>query len=101
MTAAMLASIAAFAATATVLVVRTGNLAAGIGAHLGLNTFGILVVSHMSWLSGVALLNGQPVDVGEWSGLDAFLVGVFGVAPFVLVALLLLHPRSPLRVGEA
>jgi CAAX protease family protein len=101
MAAAMLASIAAFAATATVLVVRTGNLAAGIGAHLGLNTFGILGVSHMSWLSGLALFRGKPVDLGDWSDLDAFFVGLLGVAPFVLVALLLLHPRSPLRVGEA
>jgi len=81
--------------------VKTGNLGAGIGAHLGLNMFGILVVSHVSWLSGVALFQGKPMDVGEWSAFDAILVAVLGAAPFALMALLLLHPRSPLRVGEA
>jgi len=101
MSAAMLFAIAAFAATATALVVKTGNLGAGIGAHLGLNMFGILVVSHVSWLSGVALFQGKPMDVGEWSAYDAVLVAVLGAAPFALMALLLLHPRSPLRVGEA
>jgi CAAX protease family protein len=101
MQAAMLVSIAAFAAAATVLVVRTGNLGAGVGMHFGLNTFGIIFVSHTSWLSGAALFRGQPVDVGEWSGLDSFFFGLFGAAPFALVLLFLLHPRSPLRVGEA
>jgi CAAX protease family protein len=100
MSVATLASIAAFAALATLLVVRTGNLSVGIGAHLGLNSFGILGVSHMSWLSGAALFEGRPVDVGDWSGTQALVVGLFGIAPFALMALMLLHPRSPLKVGS-
>ncbi len=99
--AAILVSIAAFAVTATILVVRTGNLGAGLGVHLGLNMFGILFVSHMSWLSGAALFASQPLDTGNWSPLDAVLIAASGIASFALVLLLLLYPRSPLRVGEA
>ncbi len=101
MLAAMLVSIAAFAVTAMVLLVKTGNLGAGMGVHLGLNMFGIMFVSHTSWLSGAALFRGRPLDTGDWSGLDAFFVGLFGVASFALMLLLLLHRRSPLKVGEA
>jgi membrane protease YdiL (CAAX protease family) len=101
MTAAMLLSIAAFTVLVTVLVVRTGNLGAGIGVHLGLNAVGILFVSHMSWLSGGALFRSAPLDLGSWSHLDAFLVGLVSIASFALMAALLLHPRSPLRVGGA
>ena len=70
----MLVSIAAFAVTATILVVRTGNLGAGLGAHLGLNSSAILFVSHTSWLSGAALFEGQPIDTGDWSLVDAIAV---------------------------
>lgn len=101
MKAAMLLSIGAFAASATILLVRTGNLGAGIGAHLGLNMIGILFVSHVSWLSGAALYRSRPLDTGAWSGLDAALVGGFGIASFALMLLLLLDRRSPLRVDEA
>jgi hypothetical protein len=100
MKAAMLLSIAAFAALASVLVVRTGNLGAGIGAHLGLNMFGILFVSHMSWLSGGALFESQPLDTGSWSVLAAVLVALSAILSFLLMGVLLLHPRSPLRVGR-
>ncbi len=100
MRAAMLLSIGAFAVLATVLVVRTGNLGAGMGAHLGLNAVGILFVSHMSWLSGGALFMSRALDAGGWSLLDSVLVGVFSIGSFALMGLFLLHPRSPLKVGE-
>ncbi len=101
MKAAMLLGIGAFAVLATALVVRTGNLGAGIGTHLGLNAFGILFVAHMSWLSGGALFVSRPLDSGDWSLLDTLLVGVANVGNFALMAVFLLHPRSPLKVGEA
>ncbi len=101
MKGAMLLSIGAFAVLATVLVVRTGNLGAGVGVHLGLNSFGILIVSHMSWLSGGALFTSRALDAGGWSVLDALLVGLLSVASFLLMALFLLHPRSPLKAGAA
>ncbi len=101
MEAAMLASIAAFAVVATVLVVATGNLGAGMGVHLGLNMFGILFVSHMSWLSGGALFEARPLDAGDWTSLDAILVALFGIGSFALMLLFLLHPRSPLKVAGA
>ncbi len=101
MKTAMLLSIGAFAVLATALVVRTGNLGAGIGVHLGLNAFGILFVAHMSWLSGGALFVSRPLDAGGWSLLDSLLVGIASIGSFGLMAVFLLHPRSPLRVGEA
>jgi membrane protease YdiL (CAAX protease family) len=101
MQGATLLSIGAFALLAIVLVVKTGNLGAGMGAHLGLNMFGILFVSHMSWLSGAALFASRPLDAGRWSTLDALLIGLFGIASFGLTLLLLIHPRSPLSVVEA
>jgi membrane protease YdiL (CAAX protease family) len=101
MKAAMLVSIAAFAVLATALVVQTGNLGAGTGAHLGLNLFGIVVVSHMSWLPGGALFASEPLDTGSWSPVEAVLIALSAIASFALMGLALLHPGSPLKVRGA
>jgi len=101
MIAAMLVSIGAFAVLATFLVIRTGNLGAGVGAHLGLNLFGILIVSHMSWLPGGALFTSQPLDAGDWSVGAAAGVAAASILSFAVMGLMLLHSRSPLKVGGA
>ena len=99
MNAAMLVSIAAFAATATFLVYRTGDLGAAMGVHLGINFFSILVVSRITWLDGAALLTGRPVDSAGWTTGDAIWLAILSVAMFAIILWLLLAARSPLRVG--
>ena len=100
MHASLLISIAAFAATATILVVATGNLGAAMGAHLGLNVFGLLGVSHAGWLSGIALFEGHPAEEPGWSLTQAALLTLIGVGQMTLVLALLLHRSSPFRVGH-
>ena len=96
----ILISIAAFAAAATVLVFATGNLGAAMGAHLGLNLFGLLGVSHAGWLSGLALFEGQPGEGPGWSVTQAVLLTLIGLAQMILLLVLLLHRRSPLCLGR-
>ena len=96
MNATILVSIAAFAATATVLVYATGNLAAAMGVHFGMNFFGILLVSHASWLNGAALFVGRPLGGGSWTPTDAVLLAVNGILSMALILWLLLSWRSPL-----
>ncbi len=99
MHAALLISIASFAATATILVVATGNLGAAMGAHLGLNLFGLIGVSHSGWLSGLALLEGHPAEGPGWSLAQGVSLTLIGIGQMLLVLVLLLHRRSPLRLG--
>lgn len=100
MHASLLATIAAFAFAATLLVVATGNLGAAIGAHWGLNVFGLLGVSHTGWLSGLALFEGRPMEGAGWSIAEAAWLTLIGVGQVVLILVLLLNRRSPLRVGD-
>jgi hypothetical protein len=95
----MLVSIAAFAATATLLVYRTGDLGAAMGVHLGINFFSILVVSRITWLDGAALLTGRAVDSAGWTTGDAIWLAILSVAMFAIIFWLLLAARSPLGVG--
>ncbi len=99
MNAAMLVSIAAFAATATFLVYRTGDLGAAMGVHLGINFFSILIVSRMTWLDGAALLTGRPVDSQGWTAGDAIWLAVLSLAMFGIILWLLLARSSPLKVA--
>ena len=100
MHASLLVSIAAFAAAATILVAATGNLGAAMGAHLALNLFGLLGVSHSGWLSGIALFEGYPAEGPGWSLTQAASLTLIGVGQMILVLVLLLHRKSPLRVGD-
>jgi uncharacterized protein len=98
MNATILISIASFAAAATILVYATGNLGAAMGVHFGMNFFGIMLVSHASWLNGAALFVSRPLDAGGWTLGDAALLTVNGVLSMTMIVWLLLARRSPLRL---
>jgi uncharacterized protein len=98
MNAAALASIAAFAIAATILLHRTGDLGAAIGVHWGMNLFAILIVSRTSWLSGAAILKGRAVNEGTWTAFDATWLALTSFATFGAILWLLLASHSPLRV---
>jgi uncharacterized protein len=93
-------TIAAFAAVAALLVVATGNLGAGIGAHLGMNVFSILIASHMNWLNGAALFVSRPMEAGDWTAGETIALLAINMASFVVILLLLLGRFSPLRVAR-
>jgi membrane protease YdiL (CAAX protease family) len=95
----VLASIGAFAALVTVLVYVTGNLGAGMGAHFANNLAGFLLISHESALSSFALYRGKPLETIVWTPGSAALIALIGLACCALTLLILVHPRSPLRVG--
>ncbi|TPI26973.1 CPBP family intramembrane metalloprotease [Mesorhizobium sp. B3-1-6] len=97
--ACVLVSIGTFALLLTLLVYVTGNLGAGFGAHLGNNLTGFLLISHQEGYNGFALLNAKPLEGPGWTGLDAVLIAAIGIVSTLLTILLLLHRRSPLRVG--
>jgi membrane protease YdiL (CAAX protease family) len=96
--ACVLASIAAFALLLTLLVYATGNLGAAFGAHLGNNLTGFLLISHQESYSSFALFNAKPLEGAGWTTSDAVLIAAIGVVSSLLTILLLLYPRSPLRV---
>jgi hypothetical protein len=98
MSAVLLLTIGAFAAVATILVYATGNLGAAIGVHLGLNVFGILIVSHSSWLDGAALFVGRPLEDPGWTAAEAAGLVLIGLATLALMLWLLLAGRSPLKL---
>ncbi|MFE0017215.1 CPBP family intramembrane glutamic endopeptidase [Mesorhizobium sp. NPDC059054] len=99
MNAAALVSVGVFAAVLMALVYSTGNLGAAFGAHLGNNLFGFLLISHQANLSGFALFEARSLEGAGWAGIDAILIAGIGVVSSLLTALLLLHPRSLLRVS--
>ncbi|MDX8442789.1 CPBP family intramembrane glutamic endopeptidase [Mesorhizobium australafricanum] len=97
--ACVLVSIGAFALLLTLLVYVTGNLGAGFGAHVGNNLTGFLLISHQEGYNSFALLNARPLEGPGWTSLDAALIAAIGVVSTLLTMLLLLHRRSPLKVG--
>lgn len=94
----VLASIAAFALLLTLLVYITGNLGAGFGAHLGNNLTGFLLISHQESYNSFALFNAKPLEGADWTTTNAVLIATIGIVSSLLTILLLLHPRSPLKV---
>ncbi|MEP6566854.1 MAG: type II CAAX endopeptidase family protein [Mesorhizobium sp.] len=92
------ASIAAFALLLTLLVYVTGNLGAGFGAHLGNNLTGFLLISHQESYNSFALFNAKPLEGADWTTTNAVLIAAIGIVSSLLTILLLLHPRSPLKV---
>ncbi|UVC16387.1 CPBP family intramembrane glutamic endopeptidase [Mesorhizobium onobrychidis] len=96
--ACVLASIAAFALLLTLVVYATGNLGAAFGAHLGNNLTGFLLISHQQSYNSFALFNAKPLEGPGWTTLDAVLIAAIGTICSLLTVLLLLHPRSPLKV---
>jgi membrane protease YdiL (CAAX protease family) len=98
MNAAGLLTIGVFAALLMLLVYATGNLGASMGAHLANNLFGFLLVSHQQAYNAFALFEARPLEGAGWSEAEALLITGIGIVCTLLTALLLLHPRSPLRV---
>jgi membrane protease YdiL (CAAX protease family) len=97
--ACVLVSIATFALVLTLLVYATGNLGAAFGAHLGNNLTGFLLISHQASYNSFALFNAKPLEGPGWTAWDAVLIAAIGIVSSLLTVLLLLHPRSPLKVG--
>ncbi|WP_292271280.1 CPBP family intramembrane glutamic endopeptidase [Mesorhizobium sp.] len=97
--ASVLVSIAAFALLLTLLVYVTGNLGAAFGAHLGNNLIGFLLISHQQSYNSFALFNAKPLEGPGWTNWDAVLIAAIGIVSTLLTMLLLLHRRSPLKVG--
>lgn len=98
MNAVGLLTIGVFAAMLMLLVYATGNLGASMGAHLGNNLFGFLLISHQEAYNAFALFAARPLEGAGWSGAEALLVAGIGIVCTLLTGLLLLHPRSPLKV---
>lgn len=94
----IMVSIGAFAIVLMALVYATGNLGAAFGAHLANNLTGFLLISHQESYNAFALFTARPLEGPGWSGLDAGLLALIGVISSGVTALLLLHPRSPLKV---
>ncbi len=97
--ACVLVSIATFALVLTLLAYATGNLGAAFGAHLGNNLTGFLLISHQASYNSFALFNAKPLEGPGWTTWDAVLIAAIGIVSSLLTVLLLLHPRSPLKVG--
>ena len=97
--ACVMVSIGTFALLLSLLVYVTGNLGAGFGAHLGNNLTGFLLISHQEGYNSFALLNAKPLEGPGWTNWDAVLIAAIGIVSTLLTMLLLLHRRSPLKVG--
>lgn len=96
--ACVMVSIAAFALLLTLLVYTTGNLGAAFGAHLGNNLTGFLLISHQEGYNAFALFIAKPLEGPGWTTTDAAIVALIGIGCTLLTILMLLHPRSPLKV---
>jgi membrane protease YdiL (CAAX protease family) len=94
----VLISIGAFAALLALLVYATGNLGAAMGAHLGNNLVGFLLISHDDTLGGLALFRAPPLDGLAWTPTETAVIAGISIVSILLTWLLLLHPRSPLKV---
>ena len=94
----VLISIGAFAALLALLVYATGNLGAAMGAHLGNNLVGFLLISHDDTLGGLALFRAPPLDGLAWTPAETATIAGISIVSILLTWLLLLHPRSPLKV---
>ncbi|MBN9219678.1 MAG: CPBP family intramembrane metalloprotease [Mesorhizobium sp.] len=97
--ACVLASIAAFTLLLTLVVYATGNLGAALGAHLGNNLTGFLIISHQESYNSFALFIAKPLEGPGWTSWDAVLIALIGIGCSLLTIVLLLHPRSPLKIG--
>jgi uncharacterized protein len=98
MNVAVLIAIGAFAALLALLVYATGNLGAAMGAHLGNNVVGFALISHDETLGNLALFRATPLDRLAWTPSETAVIAGISVVSILLTWLLLLHPRSPLKV---
>ena len=101
MNLAGLGSIAALAAALALLVWKTGNLGAAFGAHTGNNIVALLLVAPEADYGPLSLFRVRSMSEAGWSLPDAVWSTIAGFAMAWLLAALLLHRRSPLRIGPA
>ena len=71
---------------------------AAFGAHLGNNLTGFLLISHQEGYNAFALFIAKPLEGPGWTTTDAAIVALIGIGCTLLTILMLLHPRSPLKV---
>lgn len=98
MNVAVLIAVGAFAALLALLVYATGNLGAAMGAHLGNNLVGFALISHDDTLGSLALFRAAPLDSLAWTPFETVMIAGVSIVSILLTLLLLLHPRSPLKV---
>ncbi len=98
---AVIAAIGIFAVGMMILVVRTGRLAAACGLHWGNNIVAVQLVSLDDGLGGTALYHLPPLADPAWTVVTLGAVVALAIPTTALQLALLLHPRSPLRVGSA
>jgi membrane protease YdiL (CAAX protease family) len=90
--------IAAFAAGMMVVVVRTGSIAAACGVHWGNNLVALQFIALDDELGPAALYHLPPLADPAWNPATLGLAVLAAAAAAAFQVLLLLHPRSPLRV---
>lgn len=90
-------TIGSLTAALVLVVYLTGNLGAAFGIHMGNNMFAFLLVSHQEGFNQFALLAGAQVDndLGTSQMLTLVAISLVCVG---LTVVMLVHPRSPLRV---
>lgn len=96
---AMVGAILVFALVLTWFVVRTGSLAAAMGAHFANNLVALLFVSHDSMFEKAAFFNGKDIQSAGLGAAEAVVQFGVTVAMVAAGAALLLHPRSPLALS--
>ena len=92
-------TIGAFALVLAATVWLTGNLGAAFGAHLANNLFGFTLISHQDTYGALALFMGASLEGPGWTATDAVLLTLIGFVCSALTLALLVHPRSPLKLG--
>ncbi len=97
--ATMAISIGSLTALLVALVYVTGNLGAPFGVHMANNFLAFTAISHQSGFSKFSLFNGFAIDGGTVTTTESVLIVLNCLICVGLSALLLLHPKSPLRVG--
>lgn len=101
MNGAVFVAIGAFAVAMILLLVRTGSLAAPMGAHFGFNLVALPFVSiDEDGPESFGLWWSRPLSDPSWTAGDAVAMAVVGVVEAAAILALLLHPKSPLRLPE-
>jgi membrane protease YdiL (CAAX protease family) len=98
MNAAILVSVGSFGVAASLVTYLTGDLGTAMGIHLGNNLFALLIVSHQRLFNMPALFESRPFEQPGWSVGHAISVASISIASLGGLLLLLVHPRSPLRL---
>jgi uncharacterized protein len=96
---AVIVSIAVFAVGMMILVIRTGRIAAACGVHWGNNIVALQFVTLDEGFAGLALYQLPPLSDPAWTAITLGAQVVITVPVTALQVALLLHPRSPLRIG--